>query len=189
MNHKKFKKIEKTYNIITQFGSEDQIDTLIKIKDKIANLRTNMEHYNKEFYTLSPKSLEDWKKKLEETVEKLYNATKTINKIKTEFNTITTIIQRLLELISTQLIASIIEKLKDFLTNMKDVSEAIKNVEYQILDIEKHFYNLLPARNLEIGINHIMTGIRTIFVILRENVLKYINIEETKIKKIQNNDL
>ena len=54
-------------------------------------------------------------------------------------------------------------------------------------DTPRHFFNLLPAPNLKNAMYQILAGLRIIYVILRDNVQKYINIDETRIKKLENN--
>jgi len=182
---KKFNRLKKKYDILNQFGAESKINVLGQIKDKLANLRSDMEHYNDEFENLSPGKLDDWAKKMNNVADLLSKIVKFVKQTKDKLKEINANIERLYEISSTQQIPSYMEKFKNFKEDALAVCiKAIGYVESQIIDLEQHFYNLVPANNLNFVTNTILTGLRTIFVILKDNVQKYINDDTTKVRFI-----
>lgn len=178
---KKFLSNEKTYKLMMEFGPQQLLDTIDKEKDRMVNFRTDMEHYNNEFNKLAPSDLKKWKDTNKDCTEQIYKSTKLISETKKSLKTIATLVERLYELSSMSQILSFSEKYKSFKEPIDKCTRAIEHIETQVQDIEQHFYNLVPAMKIDYNLQILLIGIRTIYVVLSDNIDKYINKEKTKI--------
>jgi hypothetical protein len=72
----RFEKYRAIYVLIQEFNPRNNLDLLEKEKDKLINMRTNMEHYHSEFHRMTTGSLIKWKDNVSTATNKLEKSLK-----------------------------------------------------------------------------------------------------------------
>lgn len=176
-----FKKYEKVYNALRSFGSRSKLNDLTILKDKIGDIRTELELFNSEFERLMPRN-DDGLKKYDELIKKclsdLKMSLKIINENRKELKNILLSLKECNKLITTQQAIDISQKFKDFESVVEKCISNIDNIESITKTVETEFFKLTPTSRLDLNLHTILTGIKSIEIVLRSKVKSYINDEQ-----------
>jgi hypothetical protein len=181
----KYNANKKAYDAIIAAGAASKMDELARTRDKLMKLRNDAEHYNNEIIGISPKELDDkWRGYIRRTTELIILCAGKVDATKRHLDAIKKSVVRLNELVATQQYVAYMKIYEDFLIPVDKSIQLLGFIATQIGDIERNFYNITPARNLNYNIQQILQGVRTIYVILKGKVIAHINSSDSNLKKL-----
>ena len=181
---KRFKKYESLFKLFYGdqggFQPKQKLDQLTRQKDDLSNLRKDMEHYNVQFDELAPKDINDWQEHIEASVNGIRLSIQYIDTTKKNLKDILESVKRLFTLTASQQMIDYSKKFQSFEKPIETSIGIIGNIDSIIKDVEKNFYNLTPAARLDYNLQTVLTGLKTITVLLQGDVETYINADKTK---------
>jgi chromosome segregation ATPase len=176
-----FKKYENAYNRLRSFGARNKLNELTEAKDKIGNIRNDLEHFNSEFERLFPRN-DDWIKEYEsivkDTTGKFTKSLRTVASNKKELRSILSNIEKCTYIITGQMAVEISQKFMDFKKVIETCISNFDNIDSITRTMETEFFKLTSSARLDLNLHTILTGLKSIEIILKDKVQTYINDEE-----------